>query len=109
MREIDLDKLAGLIEPLMRFFYAMLGVSLLAVLFGSPGSALFFLIVGALAQVVRASIQELRWQRLDNGVPASPRKRPTPRPSARPATQRSAARQPAARPQSSQRRTALSR
>lgn len=109
MRETDLDKLAGLVEPLMRFFYAMLGVSLLAVLFGSPGSALFFLIVGAMAQVVRASIQELQWQRQDGAVLVAPRKRPAARPTARPAAQRSAARQPAARTQSSQRRTALTR
>jgi uncharacterized membrane protein YuzA (DUF378 family) len=109
MRGLDLDKLAGQIEPLTRFFYAMLGVALLAVLFGSPGSALFFLIVGALAQVVRASIQELQWQRQDGAVPVSSRKRPAARPTARPASQRSAARQPATRAQPSQRRTALTR
>jgi hypothetical protein len=105
MREIDLDKLTGVVEPLMRFFYAMLVVSLLAVLFGSPGSALFFLVVGALAQVVRAAIQELQWQRQGDVAPAPVRRRPA----ARPAAQRGTARQPASRHQASQRRTALSR
>jgi hypothetical protein len=79
MRGIDLDKLAGQIEPLTRFFYAMLAVGLLAVLFGSPGSALFFLIVGALAQVLRASVQELLWQRQSEAAPAPMRKRPAQR------------------------------
>jgi hypothetical protein len=57
------DRFAHMIVPLTRFFYAMLGVSLLSVLVGSPGSALFFLIVGAAAQVLRAAIQESIWQR----------------------------------------------
>jgi hypothetical protein len=108
MREIQLDKLTGLVEPLMRFFYAMLVVSLLAVLFGSPGSALFFLVVGALAQVLRASIQELQWQRQSDTAPA--RKRPAPRSAAsRPVAQRPTARPANAAPQTSRRRAALSR
>ncbi len=75
MRGIDLDKLGGQIEPLTRFFYAMLVVALLAVLFGSPGSALFFLVVGSLAQVLRASVQELLWQRQSEAAPAPVRRR----------------------------------
>lgn len=105
MRGSNLDKLAGQVEPLTRFFYAMLAVALLAVLFGSPGSALFFLVVGALAQVLRASVQELLWQRQGEAVPAPARKRPAPRTAA----QRSAARQAPATPQASRQRAALSR
>jgi hypothetical protein len=78
MRELDLDRLARLIGPLTRFFYALLGVSLLAILLGSPGSALFFLVVGAAAQVLRAAIQELVWQREVGAAPA-PSRRPRPR------------------------------
>lgn len=70
MRDPDLDRLTGLIGPLTRFFYALLGVSLLAILLGSPGSALFFLVVGAAAQVLRAAIQELVWQREVGAAPA---------------------------------------
>lgn len=77
MRELDLNRLASLIGPLTRFFYALLGVSLLSILLGSPGSALFFLVVGAAAQVLRAAIQELVWQR-EVGAPA-PARRPRPR------------------------------
>ncbi|HVY97644.1 MAG TPA: hypothetical protein VHA54_11850 [Solirubrobacterales bacterium] len=77
MREPDLDRLGRLIAPLTRFFYALLGVALLAILVGSPGSALFFLVVGAAAQVLRAAIQELVWQR-EVGAPA-PSRRPRPR------------------------------
>ncbi len=78
MRELDLDRLARLVAPLTRFFYALLGVSLLSILLGSPGSALFFLVVGAAAQVLRAAIQELLWQREVGGTPA-PARRPRPR------------------------------
>ena len=104
MQGLDLDKLAGQVEPLTRFFYAMLGVALLAVLFGSPGSALFFLVVGSLAQVVRAAVQELLWQR-QSEAPAPPRQRPA----SRPATQRAAARQAPATPRTARQRAALSR
>ncbi len=78
MRELDLNRLTGLIAPLTRFFYALLGVSLLSIILGSPGSALFFLVVGAAAQVLRAAIQELVWQRDVGSVPA-PARRPRPR------------------------------
>lgn len=105
MRGIELDKLAGQIEPLTRFFYAMLGVALLALLFGSPGSALFFLIVGAGAQVLRAAIQELVWQSQNEVAPPVARKRPT----ARPAAERPAARRSATERQAPRRRAALSR
>lgn len=71
MHDVDLDRLANLIGPLTRFFYALLGVALLAILFGAPGSALFFLVVGAAAQVLRAAIQELVWQREVGAAPAS--------------------------------------
>jgi|GEM_PF-2848593 len=105
MRGNHLDRLATQIEPLTRFFYAMLAVALLAVLFGSPSSGLFFLVVGALAQVLRASVQELLWQRQGESLPAPARKRPATRPPA----QRSAARQSASASQASRRRAALSR
>ncbi|MET0559732.1 MAG: hypothetical protein ABW065_13860 [Solirubrobacterales bacterium] len=105
MRGIDLDKLSRQIEPLTRFFYAMLGVALLAVLFGSPASGLFFLVVGAGAQVLRAAIQELVWQSQNEAAPPLPRRRPTPRPAA----ERPVARRAAAERQAPRRRTALSR
>lgn len=76
MRPLDLDRLSGLIAPLTRFFYALLGVALLSILVGSPGSALFFLVVGAAAQVLRAAIQELVWQREVGAPPPSRARRP---------------------------------
>lgn len=86
MRSLHPSRLTDLIAPLTRFFYAMLAVTLLAVLFGSPGSALFFLVVAAMSHVVRAAIQELAWER-DTAVapaPAPRRRRPAPRPAAAP-------------------------
>lgn len=82
MRSLDPTRRTDLIAPLTRFFYAMLAVTLLAVLFGSPGSALFFLVVAAMSHVVRAAIQELAWER-EAAVAPAPRRR---RPAARPAT-----------------------
>lgn len=71
MERFDSNRLAGLIGPLTRFFYALLGVALLSVLIGAPESALFFLVVGAAAQVLRAAIQELSWQREGRGPRAA--------------------------------------
>jgi hypothetical protein len=104
MRGIGLDKLSGQIGPLTRFFYAMLGVALLALLFDSPGSALFFLIIGAGAQVLRAAVQELVWQDQNESAPAPSRRRP-----ARPAVERPVARPSATERQAQRRRAALSR
>jgi hypothetical protein len=72
---LDLDRLAHLTGPLTRFFYALMAVALLSVLLGAPGSALFFLVVGAAAQVLRAAIQELVWER-QNGTAAPASARP---------------------------------
>lgn len=79
---LEPTRLTNLIAPLTRFFYAMLAVTLLAVLFGSPGSALFFLVVAAMSHVVRAAIQELSWEGdstsglAPTARPAAPRLKP---------------------------------
>ncbi len=57
MRVNDLDKLERMTEPLARLFYALMAVALLVALFGSPGSALLLLLLGAGAHVVRFSIE----------------------------------------------------
>jgi hypothetical protein len=88
MRSLDTSRLTDQIAPLTRFFYAMLAVTLLAVLFGSPSSALFFLVVAAMSQVVRAAIQELAWER------ERPAATPRPGPRVSPGESRSASRPP---------------
>lgn len=79
---LEPTRLTHLIAPLTRFFYAMLAVTLLAVLLGSPDSALFFLIVAAMSHVVRAGIQELAWERESTVATPPRRQRPAPRPAA---------------------------
>ena len=86
MRHLDPERPTGLIAPLTRFFYAMLGVTLLAVLLGSPDSALFFLVVAALSHVVRAALQELAWERESTVVSVPRQRRPAPRPARQPET-----------------------
>ena len=74
MDAFDLERLERLVEPLTKFFYALMLVALASVFVGSPESALFFLVVGAAAQVVRTAIQELAWQRQDrSGAPTAAR------------------------------------
>lgn len=87
---LDLDRLANLTTPLTRFFYAMLAVALISVLLGAPASGLFFLVVGALAHVLRAAIQELLLQR--ETAPAAPSSRRRPPSRSAPAPRRTAAR-----------------
>ena len=92
MRSLDPNRLTHLIAPLTRFFYAMLAVTLLAVLFGSPDSALFFLIVAAMSHVARAAIQELAWERETSVAAAPRRRRQAPRPAAAPRARATASR-----------------
>jgi hypothetical protein len=59
MPDFDLDALQRFVEPLAGLFYLLMFVAFLTAVVGSPGSGLFFLILGAFAQVGRASIEEL--------------------------------------------------
>jgi hypothetical protein len=63
MRLDDLDRLERFTEPLARLFYSLMAVALLAALFGSTGTALFLLLLGAAAHVVRFSIEMFVEQR----------------------------------------------
>jgi hypothetical protein len=57
MRSTDLERLERFTEPLARLFYSLMVVALLAALIGSTGLALFLLLFGAAAHVVRFSIE----------------------------------------------------
>jgi hypothetical protein len=58
----ELDHLAGRLGV---FFYLLMPVAFLAALAGSPGSGMFFLLVGAAAHVARTAIEELVVRRGD--------------------------------------------
>jgi hypothetical protein len=70
MPDFDLERLQRFVEPLTGIFYLLLAVAFLATVTGSPGSGFFFLILGALAQVCRASIEEVSAARVSR-APAS--------------------------------------
>ncbi len=54
----DLDRLEGIGEALGRLFWCLMVVAFFAALLGSPGTALFVLILGAGAFVGRAGIED---------------------------------------------------
>jgi hypothetical protein len=70
MPDLDPERLERFVEPLTAIFYLLLAVAFLATVTGSPGSGFVFLILGAAAQVGRASIEELSAARVSR-APAS--------------------------------------
>ena len=85
MRGIDRGRLETLVDELGPLFYALMSVSLLAILVGSLGSGALLLILGAGIQVVRASgegfatRQRSRARRVRPVVVRSTRERAVPR------------------------------
>jgi hypothetical protein len=85
MRSIDTSRLETLVDELGRPFYALMCVSLLAILVGSLGSGALLLILGASVQVVRASCESFaarrrnRARRVRPAVVRSARDRAVPR------------------------------
>ena len=59
MPDVDLERLERFVEPLAALFYLLMLVAFVTAVAGSPGTGFFFLILGAAAQVGRASIEEL--------------------------------------------------
>jgi hypothetical protein len=53
----DLRSTDKLLEGLVVFFYAALGLALLATLMGSPGWGFLFLLLGAAGLVVRTALE----------------------------------------------------
>lgn len=49
---------AHLLEALPHLFYALMTLALLAVVCGSPGFGLFFLVLGGIAHVARVGVEE---------------------------------------------------
>lgn len=58
MRDFDPKRLERFVEPLTALFYLLLAVAFLSAVTGSPGTGFFFLVLGAAAQVGRASIED---------------------------------------------------
>ncbi|MGV1049860.1 MAG: hypothetical protein ACOYD4_15200 [Solirubrobacterales bacterium] len=58
MPDFDPERLERFVEPLTALFYLLLAVAFLSAVTGSPGTGLFFLVLGAIAQVGRASIED---------------------------------------------------
>jgi hypothetical protein len=59
MPDFDLEQLERFVEPLAALFYLLMLVAFVTAIVGSPGTGFFFLILGAAAQVGRASIEGL--------------------------------------------------
>jgi len=73
MKNIDLDKLEEIAEGLALGFYMLMFMALVTLLAGAPGSGFQLLIVGSLAQVGRAGIEEfVADARSSAGRPGSP-------------------------------------
>jgi hypothetical protein len=73
MLDFDLEALERFVEPLAALFYLLMLVAFVTALAGSPGTGFFFLILGAAAQVGRASIEEFAASR-GSGAARRPRR-----------------------------------
>lgn len=67
----DLRSTDKLLERLVTFFYAAMGLALLATLMGSPGWGFLFLLLGAAGLVARTAL-ELQHQRPRSRAAQSP-------------------------------------
>ncbi|MFT3866448.1 MAG: hypothetical protein QM729_19485 [Solirubrobacterales bacterium] len=54
----DLGRLDGFAEALARLFWCLMALAFFGAILGSPGTGLFLLILGALAFVVRAGLED---------------------------------------------------
>jgi hypothetical protein len=70
----DLDRLTGFADALERLFWCLMVVGLFTAILGSPGTALFVLILGAAAFVVRVGLEDFVRSRGRLKEPAAPRK-----------------------------------
>jgi hypothetical protein len=68
----DLDRLEGFVDALARLFYCLMVIAFFAAI-GSPGTGLFFLILGAAAFVVRAGLEDFIASRGDSTTPPEPK------------------------------------
>jgi hypothetical protein len=59
MEGLDPHRLARLAESLAIGFYVLMGLAFLATVFGSPGTGLLLLILGACAHIVRVWLEDI--------------------------------------------------
>jgi hypothetical protein len=78
MQGLDRDRTAKLADSLAIAFYTLMFLAFLAAVFGSPGTGMLLLILGACAHVARVWLEDLSRQRPAPVAPARPsRRRPT--------------------------------
>jgi hypothetical protein len=70
----DLDRLTGFADALERLFWCLMVVGLFTAILGSPGTALFVLILGAAAFVVRVGLEDV----VITKTKAPPKRKPAP-------------------------------
>lgn len=70
----DLDRLTGFADALERLFWCLMVVGLFTAILGSPGTALFVLILGAAAFVVRVGLEDFVRSRGRRDEPAAPKR-----------------------------------
>jgi hypothetical protein len=95
----DLDRLTGLADALERLFWCLIVVGFLTAILGSPGTALFVLILGAAAFVVRVGLEDFVRSRGHRDAPAAPRRTAAPKELVIKKTKPAAKREPAPDPE----------
>ena len=75
----DLDRLTGFADALERLFWCLMVVGLFTAILGSPGTALFVLILGAAAFVVRVGLEDFVRSRGRLKEPAASKKTAAPK------------------------------
>lgn len=75
----DLDRLTGFADALERLFWCLMVVGLFTAILGSPGTALFVLILGAAAFVVRVGLEDFVRSRGRREGPAASKKTAAPK------------------------------
>lgn len=70
----DLDRLTGFADALERLFWCLIVVGFFTAILGSPGTALFVLILGAAAFVVRVGLEDFVRSRGRRKQPTAPKK-----------------------------------
>ena len=68
----DLGRLVSFADALARLFYCLMAVAFFAAILGSAGTGLFLLILGAVAFVVRAGLEDFVASRRDTQAEGEP-------------------------------------
>jgi hypothetical protein len=81
----DLDRLTGIAEALERLFWCLMVVAFFAAILGSHGTGLLLLLLGGVAFVLRAGLEDFVRSRSEPAAPAAaPKRSAAPKPAVEP-------------------------